>query len=446
MEKLVEREERGLLRVLGVTFGLAVTVGDMIGVGIFRTPGDVAAQLDSFWPFIAVWVVGGIFALLGANALAELGTMMPRSGGQYVFVRAALGEYPAFIVGWGDWLSTCGTVAAVAIVIGEYAELLFRPLAGNGPAVAGAAIIFFLALQWHGVRSGGHAQTATSALKAIVLFALIIACFTAGNRGVASAALRLEPERSFAAAFLVALQSVIITYDGWSSPIYVSGELKDPGRSIPRSMFGGLAIVTAIYLLVNFAFLRVVPIATMAGDKLPAGIVAQQIFGPAGDTVLRWITIVALLSAVSANLILAPRVLYAMSRDGLFSRYGSKVNPGGTPTVGLFLSAAVALLFVLTGTFEQVVALLAFFFVGNYMLSFTSLFILRRREPNAERPFRAWGHPWTTGLALVAALGYLWGTLISDPTSTAGAAFLLAISVPAFFLARRRPGPDEALP
>jgi APA family basic amino acid/polyamine antiporter len=446
MDNSARRGEQSLLRVLGVTFGLAVTVGDTIGVGIFRTPGDVAGHLDRFGPFMAVWVVGAVFALLGANALAELGTMLPRSGGQYVFVRAALGEYPAFVVGWSDWLSTCGTTAAVAIVIGEYTGLLFRPLAGDGPLVATIAIIVFAMLQWHGVRTGGNTQTATSALKGIVLCALIIACFSAGNRNISANALQLEPAGSFAVAFLIALQSVIVTYDGWSSPIYLSGEMKNPGRDIPRSMFGGLALVIVIYLLINVAFLRVVPIATMAGEKLPAAIVAQQIFGHAGDTILRWITIASLLSAVSANLILAPRVLYAMSRDGLLFRHASDVNDGGTPMVALFASSAAALLFLLSGTFERVIALLAFFFVANYALSFTSLFVLRRKAPDAERPFRAWGHPWTTGLALLASLGYLGGTLFSDPTSVIAALFLLAVSVPAFFLSRRRPADPETLP
>src|SRR5918912_876844 len=170
-----------LLRVLGVVFGMAVTVGITIGMGILRTPGDVAKQLPNVWLFLGVWALGGLYALLGTVSVAELGTMIPRSGGWYVFVRRALGEYPAFVVGWSDWLSTCGTVAIVALVIGEYAEALVPALAGRKVWVASSVTTGFALLQWRGVRWGSRSQELTSLLKTLAFATLIAACFLFGG-------------------------------------------------------------------------------------------------------------------------------------------------------------------------------------------------------------------------------------------------------------------------
>ena len=425
-----------LLTVFGLTFALAVTVGEIIGVGIFRTPGEIAARLPTFWPFISVWIMGGLYALLGANALAELGTLFPRSGGQYVFVRQSLGDYAGLLVGWSDWISTCGAAAAVAIVVGEYAIVLFPALRAV-EVIALAAIGLFTLVQWLGVRWGGRVQNLTTALKALAFLVLIGACFVFGSRNPASAAIVPDREGSLLLAFVIALQAVIYTYDGWTAVLYFSEEVREPGRNIPRAMFGGVFAVIVLYLLVNVAFLRVVPIGSLAGQTLAAGVVAQRLFGAYGDLILRAITIVALLSAVNSNLMMAPRVLFAMSRDRLFWRGAQEVNDGGTPDIALLLSAITAALFVISGRFDQVIAVLAFFFVANYTLSFASLFVMRRREPLAQRPWRAIGHPLTTMLALVASLAFLGGAVVSDTRNSLWALALFALTVPIYLLVRR---------
>ena len=425
-----------LLTVLGLTFGLAVIVGNTIGAGILRTPGDIAAELPTFWPFLSVWLIGGLYALLGANALAELGTLMPRSGGQYVFVRHALGDYAGFITGWSDWISTCGTTAAVSIVLGEYAIVLMPSL--RAVEVIALAVVAVLTLvQWFGVRWGGWTQDLTSLLKALAFFFLIAACFYFGARHPMAHVMEINREGSAILAFILALQAVIYTYDGWSAVVYFSEEVKDPGRNIPRAMFGGVLCVIAIYLLLNIAFLRVVPLPTIAGEKLAAGVVAQHIFGRYGGTVLLSLTIVGLLSCINASVLMAPRVLFAMSRDRLFWRGAAEVNPGGTPDVSLLLSSLLAAAFIVSGRFEQVIAVLAFFFVVNYTLSFTSFFVLRRREPEAPRPYRAIGHPFTTGLALVASVAFLIGAIASDTRNSVYALVVLAISYPVYVFTRR---------
>jgi amino acid transporter len=428
---------RNLLRVLGLTFGLAVIIGNTIGAGIFRTPGEIASHLPTFWPFLSIWIIGGIYALLGANALAELGTMLPRSGGQYVFVRHALGDYAGFIVGWSDWISTCGTTALVSIVIGEYAIHLVPHL--RAVEVVAIAVITLLTLvQWLGVKWGGWSQDITSLLKGLAFLFLIGACFVLGNRNPAASSMEVEHEGSMLLAFVLALQAVIYTYDGWSAVIYFSEEVKEPEKNIPRAMFGGLIAIIGIYVLLNIAFLRVVPLPTIAGEKLAAGVVAQHLFGPLGDPILRSLTIAALLSAVNSNVLMAPRVLFAMSRDSLFWRGAREINEGGTPDVALLFSSLVAAAFIVSGRFEQIMAVLSFFFVAIYTLSFISLFVLRKREPDTPRPYRAIGHPFTTGLALLASVAFLAGAVASDTRNSLYTLVVLACSFPVYLFIKAR--------
>src|SRR5690349_887378 len=244
-----------LLAVLGVGFGLAVTIGNAVGAGILRTPGVIASHLQTFWPFMAVWVVGALYAFLGANALAELGTLVPRSGGQYVFVRHGLGDYAGFVVGWSDWISTCGTTAAVAIVVGEYSVGLF-PQARTQLVVALTVVALFTIIQWVGIRAGGAVQNVTSLVKALALVAFIAVCFWLGTRTPwTPTAVTTDHEGSLFVPFILALQSVIYTYDGWSAVIYFSEEVKDYGRSIPRAMLSSVMTIGALYILINLAFL-----------------------------------------------------------------------------------------------------------------------------------------------------------------------------------------------
>jgi APA family basic amino acid/polyamine antiporter len=433
------RRGRGkLLRVLGVGFGLAVIVGNTIGAGILRTPGDVAKELPNVALFFAVWIAGALYALLGANAVAELGTMLPRSGGQYVFARHALGDYAGFIVGWSDWLSTCGTTAAVSVVIGDYSGALFPALAGKTVPIALAITVIFAVIQWRGIRWGGSVQNLTSLVKCLAFAALILICFAFGGRATGTVAAPQMPHGiAFAVALVLALQAVIYTYDGWAGVVYFSEEVKDPARDIPRALFGGVLLVLAIYLLVNLALVYLLPLTTIAHSDLAVGAAAQTVFGANGDRIIRALTIVSMLSGLNAYHLMATRVLFAMSRDKLFSERAVRVNAGGTPTVALFISCAVSVLFiVLSGTFAKIIAALAFFFVANYTMTFASLFVLRRREPDTARPFRAWGYPWTTALALAGSVAFLvsaaWVDLREGSRASLYALVLLVLSYPAF--------------
>jgi len=400
-------------------FGMAAAIGNTIAAGIVRTPGDVARLLPNAWMFLGVWVLGGLYAFSGASSMAELGAAIPRSGGQYNFSRRALGDYAGFIVGWSDWLSTCGTAAAVAIVIAEYSGALFPVLSGNLTVlghmrieliVAVFVILGFFVLQWRGIRWGSGAQLSTAALKTGAFLILVMACFLLGGPAHRAAqqsttsSLALPSGWPLIVAIMLGLQGVIYTVDGWDGVIYFGEEVRNPGRDIPRAIFGSVFSIMGIYLSLNLVALYILPMNEISGNNFVLGTVADRIFGKLGDPIIRSIMVISMLSCLNANQLFCSRTLYTMSCDGLFFRRAARVNPGGTPVMALFLSTVVGVLFLLTGTFERVIAMLSFFFVANYALSYASLFVLRKREPEMVRPYRAWGYPWTPGIALVASV------------------------------------------
>jgi len=418
-------------------FGIAAAVGNTIAAGIVRTPGDIARLVPNVWVFFAIWVAGGCYALIGASSLAELGAAIPRSGGQYNFSRRAIGDYAGFIVGWSDWLSTCGTNAAVAIVIAEYSSAFVPALALHQKLFAVSILALFTLLQWRGVKWGSSTQLVTAALKTGAFVILVIACFALGGhlREATTAATTATPTFPqgwpLAVALMLGLQAVIYTVDGWDGIIYFGEEVKSPGRDVPRAIFGSVFSVMAIYLLLNAAVFYVLPLHEVAGNIFALGLAANRVFGIYGDPIIRGIMIVSLLSCINACQMFSTRILYAMSCDKLFFRRASRVNKGGTPTLALLLSGAVGIIFVL-GSFERVIAMLSFFFVANYTLSYTSLFVLRRKEPQMSRPYRAWGYPYTTGIALVGSALFLIGSILTDQTNAPLAAGMLILSYPIF--------------
>jgi APA family basic amino acid/polyamine antiporter len=244
-------------------------------------------------------------------------------------------------------------------------------------------------------------------------------------------------------ALVIAMQGVVYTYDGWTGPIYFSGECRDSGRDVPRAMVGGVLLIAGIYLLLNLAFLHVLPMSRLANEPFAAGAAAAAVFGARGDTIIRIVMVISAVASICANILMAPRVPLAMAYDRLLPTVVTRVSPGGTPTTSTLLSIAIAVGFIATGTFERILALLAFFFVANYLLSFTSVFVLRRREPLRHRPYRAWGYPWTTGFALVGSAAFLVGQVAGDTRNSLMSLLLLGLSYPVFRAARRAGGGDS---
>jgi APA family basic amino acid/polyamine antiporter len=441
--RAISADGRGkLLQILGVSFGIAVLIGNTIIVGILRTPGEVAARLPSEPLFIGAWVVGGLYALLGAISLAEPGAMVARSGGQYPFVRRGLGEYAGFVCGWSDWISTCAPIALGGIVFTEYLEPLVPALAGRRTPAGVVLVVVFGLLLWRGIRIGDLAQQVLSAIKALAFGALIAAALLLPVPALGSVPAALPSGAALATAVVLALQSVIYTYDGWTGPLYFGEEVRNPGRNIPRSMVLGVLLVILIYVLVNVAFVRVLGVGRMAGDPFVAASTGKALFGGEGDTIIRLLVLLAILSGMNACVLMAPRIILAMSRDGLLPAAFDTVNPGGTPSMAHWTTIGIAAGFIATGTFNTVLALCAFFFVVNYLLSFLSVFALRRKEPHTPRPWRVPGYPLTTGVAAIGSIAFLIGAAVSDWSNSWKSMLLLALSYPVYRLvvARRERG------
>jgi basic amino acid/polyamine antiporter, APA family len=436
-------EQKGkLLKILGLTFSISVTIGGMIGLGILRTPGTVAAQLGSVWLILVIWVLGGIYAILGTISVAELSTSLPQAGGWYVYARRAFGDFGGFVVGWSDWLAACATIAFVAITLGEYLSALLPALSGQTKGIALTTLFLFGLLNWLGLRSGSRFQEVTSFIKAFAFLILVIACFSKGAGYAVSLTepAALYPPNGMLALFvavMLALQSVIYAYDGWYGAIYFAEENRDPARNLPRAMLISVVSVMALYLLVNLALFYVLPLPQLAASTLPAGAAAQAVFGDLGSQMITLLALITLPSIMNVNFLYAPRILFAMGRDGLFSSHMTTVNRGGTPVGAMLLTIVVTLLLIITGTFEILLSITAFLFVLIYSSGFLAVFILRKKEPQLPRPFKAWGYPWTPLIVLLGSIMFLIGQVISDTRNSMYAMALIAISYPIFFMTKK---------
>jgi APA family basic amino acid/polyamine antiporter len=418
---------RGLIRILGVGFGLAVIVGSTLGVGILRTPGLVAGQLPNVGAILAVWIVGGLYTLVGAVCITELGTMLPRAGGFYVYARRAFGDAAGFAVGWTDWITYCAVLGYISIAVGEYSALLVPSLVGSVKPIAILTLAALAALQLAGLRVSSRFQELTTAVKCAAFLAVVVAAVLMSSGGPSASTTDLG-QPSFA-GLIVALQAVVITYGGWQSAYYFAEEDRDPNRNLPRSVIGGVAAVLVVYVLVNVALLIVLPLGDLARSTLPAADAAQALFGARGRQMITILSIVSLPPTLNAILMIGTRILFAMGRDGLFWRGGAAVTARGTPAAAMIATTIVALALIATGTFQRLVAIVAFYLAGNLVVGCLALVVLRRREPETARPFRAWAYPWSAALVLIGATAFLAGAIAGDTVNAIGALALLAVGL-----------------
>jgi APA family basic amino acid/polyamine antiporter len=319
------------------------------------------------------------------------------------------------------------------MVVGEYASAFVNPDPATIVMIAVGVILLFTALLWRGARSSGRTVELMTVIKVVALLGVPLAAFAMGTRVPVAAA----PGAVLTLGGVVlAMQAVIYSYDGWTGVLYFSGELKDPAREIPRSMFSGVASVFVIYMLLVGSFVYVLGIGGVAANTFPAGQVANAVFGPTGETIIRLVVIVSGLGAVAAIVMMGSRIPHAMSVEGLFPRRGAVVNAGGTPVATLASTSVLAIVFIVTGTFSQVIGIAAFFFVLQYVVSFTAVFVLRRREPDRPRPYRAIGYPVTTAISWLGGVAFLIAALLQDQRNSLIAIGILVASYPIYRMLR----------
>jgi APA family basic amino acid/polyamine antiporter len=446
MHRTMTSTARPLTRILGLGFGLAMAFGGTVGVGILRLPGTLAAALGDSRLIELFWILGGLYALLGAFAVAELSAMLPEAGGFYVYARRAFGNGAGFVVGWSDWLNQVAATAYAALTAAVFVGTLWPAAVVAPRAVAVSAVALFTALHWVGLRMSSTLTRIISLAVGLMMLILVVACFLAPAAAAsgapppaASAASLPLLSLGMIAAVVTALRNVFVTYDGWYSPIYMAEENTQPALTLPRALIGGTLLVAAMYVMINVAILRVLPLPVLAASELPAADAARLVLPRGGGVLVTVISLLTVLSLINACLLMAPRILLAIGRDGFFMEKAASVSTGGTPRVALAVTSLVTAALILSGTFEQIVAIAAVLFLLNYISAYGALFLLRRREPATLRPYRAFGFPYTTGVVLAGCL-LLWiAAILEDLWSAFFAALLLIACAPVYlWIARRR--------
>jgi APA family basic amino acid/polyamine antiporter len=440
-----------LPRRLGLLSAWAVVVGSTIGSGIFRTPAVVAGRVDVPALFVSGWLLGGVLALAGALTYAELAAMYPRTGGLYVYLREAFGRLPAFLFGWAELLVIRpAAYGAIAITSAEY----FWRLAGvDGGTAAGflplslaqvtaAGFIILVAIvNYRGVHLGAIVQNASTFFKVAALGLLIVLGFVLPHHPAAAAAAAAAPAALISpiAGFGVALVAILWAYDGWADLSFMSGEVRDPQRTLPRALLLGTGTVAVLYLSAIAVYWYIVPLAQMPGSPLIAADAAQAIVGRAGVVFVSLAIMVSTFGTLNGSMMTGPRIFFAMAEDRLFFRRLADVHPRfGTPGLCIVLAAVLGVIYVSIRQFAQLADQFIIGIWPFYALGVAAVFVLRRRRPDAARPYRAWGYPLVPLLFLLASVYLLGNYMLTEPKVFAADLLVILVGIPVYLIWGRR--------
>ena len=424
------RVEGDLPRKLGMWDATAVVIGIVIGSGIFVLPNLIARSVPSATAILSVWVVAGVLSFFGALAYAELGAMMPETGGHYVYLREAYGPLAAFVCAWTFMLAVlAGGSAWLAVTFSIYAGY-FVPLTPAAAKIVSVALIAVLsAVNYVGVREGARVQRLFTGLKITGLLVLIGAAFLAPRSGALAAA---DPPLS-GASFGVAMAACLMAYNGWSYVSFVAGEVKDPQRSLMRSLMIGMTAVAALYILANVAYLRVLTVPEIAASERVGAELAKRTIGGAGGTFVSVTVLLSIIGAVNGCVLTAARIPFAQARDGLFFKRFAEVHPRfRTPGTAIVWGGVWTALLVLTGSYETLYSysiVAAWIF---YTMTVAAVWILRRKMPDAVRPYRMWGYPWTLWLFVAVSVWFIADAFVTQPLPSAMAFVIVASGVGAY--------------
>jgi len=440
-----------LERRLGTADAAAIVISNVIGSGILITPAFIAATAPSATAMLSAWFAGGLLAFAGAMAYAELAALRPRAGGEYVYLREAFGPLAAFLTGWTSFVAGfSGAIAASAVGLANYLGRFVPAAADASPLfsiplglvtlsvsrqslVALAAIA---ALSWVHIRGIGPGRVVQNLLAVAKVVTLVGFVAIGLSFGTGSTANFSAGGATTAAGFLVALIPVMFSYSGWNAAAYVAEEVRDPGRNVPRALALGTAAVVVVYLALNVLYVYALPVSELAGLQVRVvDAAADRLFGPRVGNVLAVITIFIVAGSISAMVFAGPRVYFAMARDGLFFRRAAEVHPRfRTPAFAIAAQGLWSGLLVLSGTFGQLVEYTGFAVVLFAGVAVAGLFVLRWREPDAERPFRALGYPVGPGVFVLASLAIVVNAVVSNPGPSAAGAGIIALGVPIYLL------------
>jgi basic amino acid/polyamine antiporter, APA family len=448
-----------LERRLGPFDAAAIIVANVIGGGIlFRSPAVAAAIPDATW-FLLAWVGGGVLAFMGAMAYAELAALRPKAGGEYVYLREAFGPLAGFLTGWTSFVAGfTGAMAASAVFliitlnrfipgIADGTPLLAIPIPFTSNAVtfsihtlaASAVIIIAALIHIRGVAHGRVASNVLTTFKIVSLVVFIGFGLTAGTGTPANITQSVGPVSM--TGFLFAMIPVMFTYSGWNAASYMAEEIRDPGRNVPRALLMGTGIVVAIYLLINVLYLFVIPIGELAtlGGKSVLDVVGDRLLGARAGDIMAIVAIISLAAGINAWTFAGPRVYFAMARDNAFFKSAGRVHPKyKTPAASITAQAALAILLVLTGSLDSIANYVGFAITLFAGTAVAAVFVLRAREPNAPRPFKALGYPWTSAIFVLASLAIVVNAFYSDPRVSITGTVIILAGIPLYYFFQSR--------
>jgi APA family basic amino acid/polyamine antiporter len=426
-----------LPRELGMLDAAAIVVGIVIGSGIFVLPNLIARNLPSASAILAVWVVAGILSFFGALAYAELGAMIPATGGQYVYLREAYGPLCAFVCGWTFMLAVlAGGSAWLAVTFSIYAGY-FVPLTPTAAKALSVGLIAVLsAVNYVGVREGAWVQRTFTGLKILGLLVLIGAGLISRHTAVHAA----DHPAPSAMHFGVAMAACLMAYNGWSYVSFVAGELREPQKNLLKSLVLGMAVVAVLYVFANVAYLKVMTVPQIAASDRVGADLATRTIGPIGATFVSLTVLLSIIGAINGCILTGARIPFAQAHDRLFFARFGEVHPRfGTPGFAIVCSGIWTAILVLTGSYETLYSysiLAAWIF---YTLSVGAVFLLRRKMPQEFRPYRMWGYPYTLWLFVAGSIWFMVDALVTQPRPSLMAFVIVASGVVAYRFWRRQP-------
>lgn len=442
-------EPTALKPTLGLVAATLLIVGSSVGSGIFRLPSTMAELAGSPWLLMLVWIVCGLLSLAGALTFAEMASMFPRAGGQYTFLREAFGKRTAFLYGWTFfWVIQTGIIAAVATAFAGFLSFLVPMTAFQTKLVAMALIALLSLVNYVGVKYGGLVSNVFTGLKVAAIGGLVVLGFVLADASTSFSMPALpEGEPNLVGSLGLAMAAAFFAYDGWNQSAFVASEVKDPKRNVPLSMLMGTLTVMAVYVAANAVYLWVLPFDQVVGTPTLAADVARVLLGPVGATLITLAILISVFGTVNAYVLSGPRVYYAMAKDGLFYKgFGSLSKRFATPDFATIVQAEWAMLLVLTGSFNQLVLFSVFAIWLFYGVAGVGYFVLRRRMPDAPRPYRTFGYPVVPALFIATSLFIVVNSLVSDTRNALFGLGLILTGIPVLLLLEwraRREGPAQ---
>ncbi len=446
-----------LERVLGLREGISIHMGVIIGSGIFIVPATIAGHLGAMGPIMLVWILAGMLTLFGALTLAELSSVLPQSGGPYIYLRESFGKVWGFLFSWNDFfINKAGSAAAIAVAFATYLgtfvpvldptqrfvhtefDLLGVPFDvgfGYVQIVAMVVIAIVTFINYRGVRFGAWVMNIFTTAKVLALIGLIVAAFVYAG-GSSGNYLPWWPDdwsMNYTAAFGLAMISALWAYDGWIDVTITAGEFKNPSKTIPQSLLIGTVAIIGLYLVANLAFAYVIPLETMSGSSRIAADVATTVLGPVGAAIIIIGIMASTFGTTNGMLLVAPRSIYAAGVDGTITRRLGDVHPRyHTPATAILTMGIWSAILTLSGTYEQITSYVVFGSWGFYALTALGVIVLRKKMPDAPRPYKAWGYPYATLLFVALAGWFVYNTLVEDTRNAVVGIVLLLISLPLY--------------